>query len=116
MYLWRKHVTPDWLRLRSEELNQRFGADLAIVERPGNRRSLLQITCPTISQARALVRELGGSAQKLPRQWLQDFAQRAQTKPLRIGSRLIVETTPPKKQRNRSARTIIIPAEAAFGT
>src|SRR5688572_18884186 len=115
MYLWRKHVTPDWLLLRSEELNQRFGAALAVVERPGNRRSLLQITCPTIRQTRALVRELGGGAQKLPRQWLQDFAKEAQTKPLRIGSRLVVETKP-RKKRNQSARTIVIPAETAFGT
>jgi ribosomal protein L11 methyltransferase len=116
MYIWRKRVTPDWLRFRSEILSARFGATLAIVERPGKRRTLLEVSCPTFKQASGLVRELGGSAEKLPRAWLQDFAKRAQTKPLSVGSRLIVRATPDKKRRNRGARSIIIPAETAFGT
>ena len=116
MYIWRKQVRPAWLHPRSDDLSARFGAALAIVERPGKRRTLLQVSCPTVRQANALVREFGGSAEKLPRAWLQNFAKRAQTKPLRIGSHLLVRSTPDKKQRNRGTRTIIIPAEAAFGT
>lgn len=116
MYIWRKRVTPDWLRFRSEILSVRFGATLAIVERPGKRRTLLEVSCPTFKQASGLVRELGGSAEKLPRTWLQNFAKRAQTKPLSVGSRLIVRATPDRKRRNRGTRSIIIPAEAAFGT
>ena len=118
MYIWRKHVRRDWLPLRSESLSTRFDAALAIVERPGKRRTLLEISCPTAGQARALVREFGGRAKKLPRSWRQDFAKQAKTKPLRIGSRLIIRSTPDsrRKQPDNGARTIIIPAEAAFGT
>src|SRR5688572_10660493 len=116
MYIWRKQARPEWLQLRSEHLSARFGAMIAIVERPGKRKIALQVSCPTARQARSLVLEFGGRAEKLPRDWLRDFAKRAYIKPLRIGSRLIVLATPDKQQRNRSARTIIIPAEAAFGT
>jgi ribosomal protein L11 methyltransferase len=89
---------------------------LAIVERPGKRQLSLQISCSTVKKARALVRELGGSAEKLPRDWLRDLAKRAHIKPLRIGPRLIVGSAPEQKRSTDSARTIIIPAEAAFGT
>ena len=116
MYIWRKHVTPDWLRPRSEHLRARFGAALAIVERPGKRQTLLEVSCPTSGQAHGLIRELGGSAERLERGWLRRFAKRAQTRPLRIGSRLTVRTTPDRRRRDDSTRTIIIPAEAAFGT
>lgn len=116
MYIWRKRVMPDWLRARSDELRARFGAALAIVERPGKRRTLLEVSCPTAKQAHALVREFGGRAEKLPRAWLQDLAKRAQTKPLRIGSRLLILARPAEKRLDRPVRTIIIPAEAAFGT
>lgn len=116
MYIWRKRVPPDWLRLRSEDLNRRFGADLAIVERRGKRQLLLEVSCPTAKQASALIREFSGSAERLPRDWLRQFERRAQIKPLRIGSRLIILATPDEKQRSGGTRTIIIPAEAAFGT
>ena len=116
MYIWRKRVRSDWLRLRSEELNGRFGGALAIVERPGKRQIALQVSCPTARQARSLVLEFGGKAEKLPRDWLHDFAKRAQRKPLRIGSRLIIRSTPEQKGPADSVRTLIIPAEAAFGT
>jgi ribosomal protein L11 methyltransferase len=116
MYIWRKYVKSDWLRLRSEILSAQFGAELAIVERPGKRQVLLQVSRPTFQQINALVREFGGSAEKLPREWLQDFAKRAQTKPLRIGSRLLVLGKPDKMRQTRSAPTVVIPAETAFGT
>lgn len=100
MYIWRKLVKPDWLQPKSENLSARFGEALAIVERPGKSRVLLQVTCATRMQANALVHELGGSAQKLREDWLREFAKQARPKPLRIGG----------------GRTIVIPAEAAFGT
>ena len=116
MYIWRKRVTADWLRLRSEELNARFGEALAIVEQPGKRQIALQISCPTSRQARSLVFEFGGKAERLPRTWLRDFAKRTQSKPLRVGSRLIIRSARARKEYADSARTLIIPAEAAFGT
>jgi ribosomal protein L11 methyltransferase len=116
MYIWRKRVTSDWLRERNDELLGRFGSALAIVERPGKRLTTLQVSCPTARQARALVLEFGGKAAKLPRDWLRDLAKHAKIKPLRIGSRLIVRSAPEQKGPADSARTIVIPAEAAFGT
>jgi len=118
MYIWRKRATADWLAVRSKDLNPQFGPALAITERPGKARVLLEISCRTAKQARQLVRELGGSIDKLHPDWLQHFTKQAQTKPLRIGARLVVRSTPDsrRKQPHSLARTIIIPAEAAFGT
>src|SRR5213078_2715040 len=49
--------------------------------------------------------------QKLRGDWLQQFAKFT-AKPLKIGSRLIVNRT----RKTQSANSIVIPAEAAFGT
>jgi ribosomal protein L11 methyltransferase len=114
MYIWRKRVGARWLRARNEDITQRFGDALALVERPGNQRALLQIFCPTARQARDLNREFGGSAEKLRPDWLQHFAKRNQTKPLRIGSRLLVLRAAAKSPAGKNV--IVIPAEAAFGT
>jgi ribosomal protein L11 methyltransferase len=50
--------------------------------------------------------------EKLRVDWLEHFAKQSSAKPLRIGSRLIVCRT----SKVESAKTIVIPAEAAFGT
>jgi ribosomal protein L11 methyltransferase len=112
MYIWRKWVNASWLRARNDDITQRFGETFAVVERPGNQRVLLEISCRTARQAQDLIREFGGSAEKLRADWLQDFANRTRAKPLRIGSRLVVV----RSKANFSTRTIVIPAEAAFGT
>jgi ribosomal protein L11 methyltransferase len=118
MYTWRKRATAGWLRVRSEELSQQFGPALAIIERPGKVRALLEIACRTEREARQLVREFGGSVEKLRSDWLVHFAKQAISKPLRIGSRLVIRSKPDstRKQTPPRARTIVIPAEAAFGT
>jgi ribosomal protein L11 methyltransferase len=92
----------------------RFGGSLAIIERPGTERVTFEVSCVTGPDARKLVREFGGSVEKLRPGWLQHFAKQTQGKPLRIGSRLIILGRP--SQRATAARTVIIPAEAAFGT
>ena len=99
MYLWRKQANPNWLRSHEQGLQLRFGSALAIVERPGKKRTLVQIPCRKRSEALDLQHELGGSIEKLRTDWLQRFAKRSAVKPVRIGS-----------------RSIVIPAEAAFGT
>jgi ribosomal protein L11 methyltransferase len=114
VYIWRKRATADGLRLQSEEFQQRFGHALAIVERPGNARILLEVSCSTKKEASDLVREFGGSVEKLGPDWLKQFAERTRAKPLRIGSRLVVSRT--FDPTIKDARQIIIPAEAAFGT
>ena len=114
MYLWRKHANNDWLEKHSEKLEARYGAALAIVERPGKARRLIEISCTTGPAAHAIQREFGGAIKRLPTDWLRQATQKDRSKPLRIGSRLIVNRTAgPKSDR---IRTIVIPAEAAFGT
>jgi len=116
MYTWRKRVTAAWLRDRGDDLSGQFGPALAITERPGKARATLEICVPTKSAARDLVRQFGGGVEKLRTDWLEHFSRQSQSKPLRVGARLIIETTP-RKQRGRPARPIIfIPAETAFGT
>ena len=120
MYIWRKIVDTHWLRSRSEDLAQRFDTRLALVERPGTKRVALEIACPTREQAQELLREFGGTFVRLRRDRFQHFARKAQGKPLRIGSRLVILRSPPERgsrsQRNSACRSMIIPAETAFGT
>jgi ribosomal protein L11 methyltransferase len=99
MYLWRKRANSKWLESHQENLQLRFGSALAIIERPGKARALVEVSCRTGKEATELQRELGGSIEKLRTDWLHQFAKRSAVKPVRIGSRLIA-----------------IPAEAAFGT
>lgn len=118
-YIWRKRVGTRWWRDRSESLTLRFGGSLAIIERPGTERVTLEVSCATKPAAHKLVREFGGSIGRLRRDWLQIFARQNRSKPLRIGSRLVIVMTP-EKERARSpashAPRLVIPAEAAFGT
>lgn len=114
MYIWRKRVGARWWRDRSESLTLRFGGSFAIIERPGTERVTLEVSCPTERAAHELTREFGGSAEKLRPDWLQYFAKQVRTKPLRIGSRLVILSAPARQ--NLTARTLIIPAETAFGT
>jgi ribosomal protein L11 methyltransferase len=113
MYLWRKRATAEWLRNRNEDFGARFGGKLAIIEVPGKAQPLIEIAT-TKKQADNLVREFGGRTKKLRADWLQQFARKSRVKPLRVGSRLVVSRSAESKF--NGARTIIIPAEAAFGT
>jgi ribosomal protein L11 methyltransferase len=114
MYIWRKRVTPDWLEQRREDLLRRFCRRLAIVEQPGKARTLIEVSCGTRNEALQIRREFSGTIEKLRTDWLEQLAKRNRTKPLRIGSRLIVSRT--RVPAAMAARTIVIPAEAAFGT
>ena len=112
MYLWRKRADSGWVRRRGEELLVRYGSAVAIIEEPDRATTLLEVSRPTRKEAADLQREFGGTIGKLPANWLQQFAEDSRAKPLRIGSRLIVART----AKVRSTKTILIPAEAAFGT
>ena len=111
MYLWRKSANPVWIRRQSEELIRQFGSALAFVERSGKVRTLVEVPCATRKEASDLQSEFGGTIEKLRGDWLQQFAK-STAKPLKIGSRLIVNRT----RKAQSANSIVIPAEAAFGT
>src|SRR3977135_1582805 len=114
MHIQRKRAAADWLRRRNEDLLRRFGAALAIIEQPGKARTLVEVSCGTRNEALQVLREFGGTIEKLRTDWLEQIAKRNRAKPLRIGSRLIVSRT--RAPNAKAARTIVIPAEAAFGT
>jgi ribosomal protein L11 methyltransferase len=114
MYLWRKRATNDWLRNRNESLRARFGSELAIVEQPGKVRTLVEVSCGRRIAAKKLQREFGGSIEKLGADWLQQFARKSGAKPLRVGSRLVVSRS--NEPKVKGPRSVVIPAEAAFGT
>jgi ribosomal protein L11 methyltransferase len=113
-YIWRKRVGAHWLQTKGESLTFRFGDSLAIIERPGTERVTLEVSCATERAADALIREFGGSVEKLRPGWLRHFVKQAQGKPPRIGQRLIILSAPAR--RATAAQTLIIPAENAFGT
>ncbi|MFL6569113.1 MAG: 50S ribosomal protein L11 methyltransferase [Chthoniobacterales bacterium] len=95
MYLWRRRATPAWWAAHESTLRERFGPCLAIIEQPNRKTLQIEITCESPKE----LKEFGGDARKLPRDWLTRFARQQKAKPLRI---------------NR--RELIIPAGAAFGT
>lgn len=108
MYIWRKHVTSNWLQEHSEALEARYGGALAIVERPG-KRAFVQVVAKTRRETIDLQRDFGGRIETLPANWLRQWTRHSPAKPLRIGSRLVVSRT-------KGPNAIAIPAEAAFGT
>ena len=114
MYIWRKRAGLGWLRDGIESLTRRIGSAPAVIERPGGKRASVEVCCPSKRQAENLIREYGGSMEKLRPGWLQHFAKQTAGKPLRIGSRLTILSEPP--QQRDSTGALVIPAEAAFGT
>jgi ribosomal protein L11 methyltransferase len=92
----------------------RLGSAIAIVEQPGKARTLIEVSCGKRIEAKQLQREFGGRIEKLRADWFQHFARKTRVKPLRVGSRLVVSRSAESKL--KGARTIAIPAEAAFGT
>jgi ribosomal protein L11 methyltransferase len=114
MYIWRKRMTTNWVGFRKDEFRLRFGGSLAIIERPETECVTLEVSCATESAAHQLIREFGGSVEKLRPGWLQHFSKQTEGKPLRIGSRLIILSTPAR--RATAERAVIIPAGTAFGT
>jgi ribosomal protein L11 methyltransferase len=114
MYIWRKQATSDWVRTNADELLARLGSAIAIIEQPGKARALVEVSCETRIEAKQLEGEFGGRVEKLRADWLQQFARKSRAKPLRVGSRLVVSRSAESK--SKAARTIVIPAETAFGT
>jgi hypothetical protein len=92
MYLWRKRAGAAWLNAREESLQARFGSLLSITSRPDRRRIQIEIVCRSKTEGHRLIREFGGTAEKLARDWLRRFAREQKSEPLKIGKRLIVAT------------------------
>ncbi|MFL6500627.1 MAG: 50S ribosomal protein L11 methyltransferase [Candidatus Udaeobacter sp.] len=90
-----------------------------IIRKPGRKRLELEIVCRGQSASAALLNEFGGRVEALPRNWLKRFA-RADSKPIKIGRRLVVSniggTLVSRPSRHTGRSHLIIPASLAFGT
>ena len=143
MHLWRKLVDPHWLSAHENPLQARSRGRLVITSRPGRKRLELEIACTSRNVARKLTEEFGGRAEKWPRDWLKRFADLNESKPVKIGTRLVIASSRVRMQcrggrcpqriyirraRPHALRTahttvrikktplLVIPASAAFGT
>jgi ribosomal protein L11 methyltransferase len=120
MYLWRKLAHPRWLNAHEDILQAHSRGRLVIISRPGRKRLQLEIACKSRNVSRRLVEEFGGCAEKLPRNWLERFACLHQSKPFKVGERLMIAGTvdfrTPKAFVLKKPRLLVIPASAAFGT
>jgi ribosomal protein L11 methyltransferase len=112
-YIWRKRVTPEWLRENEERINAATGGTHSIIETPGARRAQIEMFCATKRIAGDLERAFGGAIHALPADWHAEFLASHRTKPLRIGKRLVVTS---ESGEFDPATTLVIPAGAAFGT
>src|SRR5438094_3344771 len=120
MYLWRKIAEPRWLDAHENILQARSDGRLAIISRSGRKRRQLEIAYTSQNDSRKLVEEFGGRVEKLPRDWLQRFARLNQSKPIKVGKRLViagrVDFQTPKAFVLKKPRLLVIPASTAFGT
>lgn len=116
MILWRKQASPEWLAANESRLEQIAGRNLAIVERPGHAKTLVQVTCRSRGRSAALQRAFGGSAQSLPQNWLTLTRSRQTHSPIRIGRRLVVLSDSIHPPKSDDKAHLVIPAASAFGT
>ena len=143
MFLWQKSAERGWVEAYRKILQAAAKGALVIVKRPGHKRFQLEIACNARAGSRALLEQFGGRVEELPRNWLERFTRARESKPIKIGKRLIVAKPVSERrgcrrrrgQRNpvRRARphelkkahataqigetpSLVIPASMAFGT
>jgi ribosomal protein L11 methyltransferase len=116
MILWRKQVTPRWLVANEPLLEEIAASDLVVISRPGKVRSLVQVICRRRAGAQKLVREFGGVARVLPRNWLEIAQKQEVHPPIRIGRRLEIVSKPTCSSKVNNMPLLVIPAAGAFGT
>src|SRR5207244_11310011 len=98
MYLGRKLAGRSWLAANEPALRVIADNQLVIIERPNRRRTKLEVASKSRPRLEKLEKHFGGRIEKLPRDWLKRFLHQPRAKPLKIGG-----------------KTLMIPAEAAFG-
>ncbi len=113
MFVWRKRAGAGWLAANEVALREIAGRRLAIVFKPAHRNAIAEIASPNCSELKKIRRRFGGVIEKLPRNWLRKFLREQKFKPLKIGARLLIVSSPASKNRRGS---LVIPTGAAFGT
>jgi ribosomal protein L11 methyltransferase len=109
-YLWSKQVSEAWLRANEAKLLAHFAERVAIIERPGRKRRVIEICCARCWEAEELVERVGGRIEKISK-----LRSVTRSNPLKIGGRLFV-TDKQCGSDPFQLRPLFIPAEAAFGT
>src|SRR3977135_1265672 len=90
MYLWRKLATPRWLDAHETALHVKASAQLVVIDQPDRKKLQVKVSFKCVTQARQLVGQFGGRIEKLPRDWLQRFSREQNSKPIKIGKRLVI--------------------------
>ena len=122
MFVWRKRASIVWLAANESKLREIAGEQLAIIEQANRKNSISEIagaSRPALEKIRSC---FGGKIERLPRSWLAKFSRVGKTKPLRVGSRLVItrsggfQTAVYGKSAARKTPLLVIPAGMAFGT
>jgi ribosomal protein L11 methyltransferase len=116
MILWQKQASLEWLAANEPRLEQTAGRDLAIIARPGRVRSQVQVPCQRREKVARLLRDFGGVARPLPRNWWMIAQAGRSHPPIRVGRRLEVVSEPAPVHESDNRPQLIIPAAGAFGT
>jgi ribosomal protein L11 methyltransferase len=124
MYLWRRSATREWLEKNEPRLSEVAAPRLAVIELATRKKIQLEVTSQSRRELEQLANEFGGTIQKLPRDWSRRLGRAQQTKPLKIGKRLLIASSTRTalqsagygKSGALKPRVLIVPAGAAFGT
>lgn len=115
--IWRKAASASWLAQNSTRLGEKTRDSYAVIERPHAKRLQVEAFCATLAEARELAATFGGSVDELSSGWQTRYFSAQAPKPLRIGARLVVVAAAEDVATiDSSARRLVIPASAAFGT
>jgi len=111
MFVWRKRAGAGWLAANEMALRETAGQRLAIVSKPQSKNAIAEIASPNYSALEKIRKRFGGVIEKLPRDWLRKFLRGQESKPLKIGKRLVIVSSG-----RSTSKSLVIPAGAAFGT
>ncbi|HKS31763.1 MAG TPA: 50S ribosomal protein L11 methyltransferase [Chthoniobacterales bacterium] len=112
MFVWRKRAGASWLAANEVGLREIAGQRLAIVSKPQSKNAIAEIAGKNRSDLESIRSRFGGTIEKLPRNWLGKFLRGKKSRPLKIGKRLVIDSS----RRSTKNKTLVIPAGMAFGT
>lgn len=111
MLVWRKRAGAGWLAANEMVLREIAGQRLAIVSNPQSKNIIAEIAGENRINLEDIRSRFGGAIEELPRNWLWKFLRAQKSKPLKIGQRLVIDSSS-----RSTSKTLAIPAGRAFGT
>jgi ribosomal protein L11 methyltransferase len=115
MFVWRKRAGAGWLAANEMALREFAGKRLALVYKPQSKNAIAEIAAKNRSELEGIRSRFGGTIEKLPRDWLRKLLRRQKSKPLKIGKRLVIDSSSRSRSTSKN-KTLVIPAGMAFGT